>query len=101
MMLLSFPEDVPVEKRTFPPCWILEEAPLMMQYLTVLAVASPINLMVDVPAEVDALELAMVRPAVDPVRLTLPSITTLSAPFRLITGLAARLPSIFRSGKSG
>ena len=63
----------------------------MVQYLIILELASPMNRMVEVPAVDKALVLEIVRPFVLPVAFTLPSMVTLSAPFRLIRG-AARLP---------
>ena len=91
IVLLSFPVvPVVVLKNTIPAAASVDE-PFMLQYFTVLPVASLINLMVDVPAVAKVLVLVMVRSFVEPVASTLPSMVTLSAPFRLISGVA-RLP---------
>ena len=61
--------------------------PLMVQYFTVLLVASLINLMVEVPNTSDALVLLITR-SDTPVWFTLPSMVTLSAPSKSINGAA-------------
>ena len=66
--------------------------PLRVQYFTVLAVASFINRMVlDNAAEV----LVIIKSFVAPVAFTRPSMVTLSAPLRSISG-AARLPEMLK-----
>lgn len=70
-----------------------KEDPFRVLYLTVLLLASLMNRMVEVPAVNDALVLVMTRSAVLPVAFTLPSMVTLSAPLRSITGVD-RLPVI-------
>ena len=94
MVLLSLPVvPVVVLKNTIPAAGSVEE-PFSVQYCTVLLDASPINRMVEVVAA-PVLELVMVKLFVVPVAFTLPSITTLSAPLRLING-TARLPVILK-----
>ena len=88
MVLLSLPVvAVVVLKSTIPAAASVEE-PFSVQYCTVLLDASPINRMVEVPAVATALVLVMVKLFVVPVVFTLPSMVTLSAPLRLIKGVA-------------
>ena len=94
MILLSFPVAIPVEKKRSPPASgnaKEREDPLRLQYLTVLLQASLMNLIVDVPLVVELFVFETVRSFEDPVAFTLPSMVTLSAPFRSING-AARFP---------
>ena len=96
LLLIVFPslpvDPVVVLKCTTPPVVFVEE-PLMVQYFTRLAVASLMNRMVEVPDTAEVLSFEMVRSFVEPVAFTLPSMVTLSAPFRSIRG-EARLPFI-------
>ena len=94
MLLLSivFPSlpvvPVVVPKFRIPPVGSVVE-PLILQYFTVLVVASLINRMVEVP-EVDAvLVLLITKSLVLPVPFTLPSMVTFFAPFRSIRGVAS------------
>ena len=88
MVLPSFPVvPVVVLKFTMPPVGSIVD-PLMVQYFTVLVVASLINRMVEVPVVDAVLGLMIARLFVLPVAFTLPSMVTLSAPFRSISGVA-------------
>ena len=93
--LPSFPVVVPVLNKTiplpYPGMFGIICEPLSVQYFTVLLDASLIKRMVDVPTVADVLALDMVRLTDEPVAFTLPSMVTLSAPFRSIRGVA-RLP---------
>ena len=93
--LPSLPVDVPVLKKMIPlPVVGLFETisePFIVQYLTVLLLASLINRIVEVPAVAEVLVLVMTRSFVLPVAFTLPSMVTLSAPFKSIKGVV-RLP---------
>ena len=64
-----------VEKR-MTPLEVTVSEPLMLQYLTVLLLASLINRMVEVPAVLEVLVLVMMRSLADPVVFTLPSMVT-------------------------
>ena len=103
---MTFPlfPDVPVDElKKITPEFGLVSEPLSQQYFTVLFVALFIMRIVDVPETADVLVLVIVifvRSLVVPVAFTLPSIVTLSAPFRLING-AARLPDILTPGIVG
>ena len=93
MVFPSLPVVPVVElKNSMPPYWGVEE-PLRMQYLTVFVHASLMKRMVDVELVTDELELLITRSLADPVAFTLPSMVTLSAPFRSISGVA-RLPEM-------
>jgi hypothetical protein len=76
-----------VLKNTIPEDAFVEE-PFKLQYWIVLVLASPIKHMVEVPAVDEVLVFVMVKLFVLPVAFTLPSMVTLSAPFRLIKGEA-------------
>ena len=92
IVLLSFPfaVDASVEKKIFPPVLVVESAaefePRIVDLLTVLLVAPLIKRIVEVPIVADAVVLEIVRllpPAFKP------SMVTLSAPLRSISGLPA------------
>ena len=88
-----FPDvSVVVLKFRMPPVASVVE-PLIVQYFTTLDVASLMKRMVEVPAVDAVLLLVIIRSFVLPVAFTLPSMVTLSAPFRSIRG-EARLPFI-------
>ena len=87
IMLLSLPVVVAVLKNTIPAEASVDE-PFNVQYCTALLVASAIKRMVEVPAVATALVLEMVKLLVLPSAFTLPSMVTLSAPLRLINGVA-------------
>ena len=93
MVLLSLPElPVVVEKLMMPELVLGDEA-LMVQYFTILLQASLMKRMAEIPpdADVEVEVFVMTRSFVLPVALTLPSMVTLVAPFRLTRG-ADRLP---------
>ena len=88
MVSFILPVAVPVENKITPPVVAVVE-PLMVQYFTVLLLASLIKRRVEVPA-VEAVEvLLMVKPLGLPVPFTRPSINTLSAPLISINGKAS------------
>ena len=93
IVFASFPV-VPVDvlKNKIPATGSIDE-PFRLQNFMVLFVASLINRTVEVPAVATALVLLTVRLIVLPVAFTLPSIVTLSAPFKLMSG-PATLPLI-------
>ena len=89
MILLSLPvEPVVVLKKTMPAAASMDD-PFSVQYFTVLEVASLMNRMVEVPAVDTALVLLMSRLLPLPLAPTLPSMVTLSAPFRSMRGAAS------------
>ena len=83
---MSFPMVVAVLKKMMPAAVAVEE-PFNVQYRTVLALASAMKGMV--AAAFDVLVLLMVRLLSLPVAFTRPSMITLSAPLRLINGVAS------------
>ena len=91
LLLTVFPSlpvvTVVVLKKRIPPFVAVDE-PLMVQYFTILPEASLMNRMVEVPAVEDVLVLLMTRSFVLPTAFTLPSMVTLSGPFRSIKGVA-------------
>ena len=88
MRFPSFPVPVlAVLKFRMPPAGSVVD-PLIVQYFTVLEVASLINRMVEVPAVEAVLVLVITRSLDEPDALTLPSMVTLSAPLRSIRGIA-------------
>ena len=103
MVFPSFPvEPVVVLKNRIPAPESVEE-PRRLQFLTELVVASLMNRMVEVPAVAEVLVLLMVRsfPATGrPFIYSLPSMVTLSAPFRSIKG-AERLPLMLSPDETG
>ena len=84
MVLPSLPVVVPVLKKIVPVVTAVPE-PAMVQFLTVLLLASLIKRSVLVPAATEALKLEMVRKL--PLALK-PSMMTLLAPLRLMSGAA-------------
>ena len=98
MSLLSivfalFPVPVPAVLKKMIPAAVSVDDPFMVEYLTVLLQASLMKRMVEVPDVDNVLVLLMTRSFVLPVAFTLPSMVTLSAPFRSMSG-NARLPVI-------
>ena len=89
MVLLSLPANTVVLLKKKIPAAALVEDPLIVQYFMVLELASLMNRMVDVPAVDRALVLVIVRLFVLPVAFTRPSMVTLSAPFRSMSGAAS------------
>ena len=71
-----------------------------MQYFTVFDPASLIKRSVEVPAVADVLEFIIPRSFVFPDALTRPSMVTLSAPFKSMSG-AARFPEMERPVVAG
>jgi hypothetical protein len=75
------------------PAVVAIDDPFIVQYFIVLPVASLANLIVDVSAAVEVLVLVIIMSFAAPLAFTLPSMVTLSAPFKSISG-AAKLPLI-------
>ena len=88
IVLLSFPVVVPVAKSMVPARVVVAAVvdPNIVVFVIVLLLASPINLIVEVPAVVAVEVLDIVNEF--PPELS-PLIVTLSAPFRLINGVPA------------
>jgi len=86
MVSLSFPVIAPV-LNTIRPLVVVALTPKIVQYLTAFRDASLMNCRTPPPV----LVFEMVRLFVEPVLLTRPSIVTLSASFKLMTG-AAKFP---------
>ena len=95
MLLLSLPPAEAVEKKMIPAeASVLE--PSIRQNCTVLEQASLMKRIVEVPAVAEVLVLVIIKLTVEPVALTLPSMFTLSAPFKSITGAPASVPLMVR-----
>ena len=86
IVLLSFPVVVPVDKKMTPEAVAVSE-PDIVQYFRIFDVASLINLNVEVPAIFEVLVFEIVRSFPIPKLFRLPSIVTLSAPFKSINGV--------------
>ena len=94
IVLVMFPALIPLLKNSIPPVVAVDE-PLIVQYLTVLVEASSVKRIVEVPSVAEVLVLVMIRSLITPVAFTLPSMVTLSAPLRSISG-ASMLPVMVR-----
>ena len=99
MVLLSLPSAVraSVENKIVAPSVVtaIVAEPFTLQLVIVLLVAPPIKRIVEVAVTAEVLVLVIVR-SFKPVWFTLPSMVTLSAPFKLISGAVARLPPIVK-----
>ena len=94
IVLELFPVLIPLLKNNIPPVVAIED-PLIVQYLTVLVAASLTNRMVEVKSAEEMLVLVMTRSFVEPSAFTRPSIVTLVAPLKSISG-DSRLPLMER-----
>ena len=93
MVLASFPVPVPAVLKKMIPVDASVDEPLILQYFMRSLDASLINRIVEVPADEEVLVFDMVRSLAEPTAFTLPSMVTLSAPFRSMRGVS-RLPVI-------
>ena len=93
MVLASLPVPVPAVLKKIIPAEASVDEPFILQYCIRSLDASLMKRMVEVPAVEDRLVFVMTRSFALPVAFTLPSMVTLSAPFRSMSGVA-RLPEI-------
>ena len=92
MVLLLFPVVVATFLKDSIPWSPVVEDPRSLQYFIMLYVASFVNLIVEVLVPEEVLALLITRLTVLPPALTRPSIVTLSAPLRSMSGLLEIFP---------